>query len=285
MARYSGLLTVGSVAAALRDQTDKIILASLASPAWVAYYGIAARLSGVVMEIIRLFYVPLLTAVGALNAIGDWEGVRRIYGKVMSVVSVVTGVLLVVLAGLTETLVVLWIGYPIPEVTVLLWFLILGSATAAMLTGPGTALCRGCGRVEIETTYLILNLVLNLVLTVVLVLAIGAVGSAVATGTTWAISSVMFLFVLHKNLDLPTVASKRAAATALLAAAVATSVHWTLNLVGLPQGRREAFTTATLLGSAGLLTYLGLLASFGLLSIPNAYQSFRSALRRTRSVA
>ena len=278
MARYSGLLTVGSVAAALRDQTDKIVLASLASPAWVGYYGMAARLSGTVMEVIRLFYSPLLTAAGALNAMGDWDGVRRLYRRLMAVVSTVTGALVVVVAGLAERLVVLWVGFPIPQVALLLWLLITGSATAAMLTGPGTAISRGCGRVGIETTYLSFNLVLNLVLTVLFVLAIGAVGTAVATGSTWALSSILFLFVLHKNLDLPVEASRRAAGTALLAAVVTVGVHYASTMLGLPQGRHDAFVSVVLLGPASVLLYLGLLVSFRLASVTDAYAGVRSAL-------
>ena len=280
MARYSGLLTLGSVAAALRDQTDKIILASLASPTWVGYYGIAARLSGLVMEIIRFFYLPILTAVGALNAMGDWDGVRRLYSRLMAIVSIVTGVVVVVVAGLADRLVVLWIGHPIPQVTLLLWLLITGSATAAMLTGPGTAICRGCGRVGIETTYLAFNLVLNLVLTVSLVLVIGPVGTAVATGSTWALSSMLFLFVLHKRLDLPVEASRRAGGTALLAAAVAIAVYWTSSVLGLPEGRHDALVSVVLLGAASGLLYLGLAVSFRLVSVSEAYGGMRSLLRR-----
>jgi O-antigen/teichoic acid export membrane protein len=279
MARYSGLVTVGSVAAGLRDQTDKVILASLASPAWVGYYGIAARLSGLVMEIISFFYLPILTAVGALNAMGDWDGVRRLYSRLMATVSSVTGLVVVVVAGLADRLVVLWIGHPIPQVTILLWLLVTGSASAAMLTGPGTAICRGCGRVGIETTYLAFNLVLNLVMTVSLVLLIGPIGTAVATGSTWALSSILFLFVLHKNLDLPAEASRRAGGTALLAAAVAVALYWMSSIIGLPQGRYDAFVSIALLGAAGSLVYLGLVASFGLVSVSDAYGGLRSLLR------
>ena len=278
MARYSGLLTVGSVAAALRDQTDKIILASLASPAWVGYYGMAARLSGLVMEILRPLYSPLLTAAGALNAMGDWDGVRRLYSRAMAIVSILTGMVVVVVAGLADRLVVLWIGYPIPQVTLLLWLLITGSATAAMLTGPGTAICRGCGRAGIETTYLSFNLVLNVVLTILLVLAIGPVGTAVATGSTWALSSILFLFLLHKSLDLPVEASRRAAGTACVAAAVAVAVYWTSNLIGLPGGRHDALVSVVALGAGGVLLYLGLVASFRLVSVREAYDGTRSLL-------
>ncbi len=279
IARYSGLLSLGSVAGALRDQTDKVILASLASPAWVAYYGIAARLCALVMEIISFFYLPILTAVGALNAMGDWDGVRRLYSRLMATVSCATGLVVLVVAGLADRLVVLWMGHPIPQVTILLWLLITGSASAAMLTGPGTAICRGCGRVGIETTYLAFNLVLNLILTVVLVLLIGPIGTAVATGSTWALSSILFLFVLHKNLDLPIEASRRAGGTAMLAAAVAVGLYWTSSAFGIPLGRREAFTSIMLLGTAGGLVYLGLVGSFGLVSLRDAYGGLRSLVR------
>ncbi len=280
MARYSGLLTVGSVAAALRDQTDKVILASLASPAWVAYYAIAARLCGLVMEIIRFFYLPILTAVGALNAMGDWDGIRRLYSRLMATVSIVTGLVVVVVAGLADHLVVLWLGHPIPEVRLLLWLLITGSASAAMLTGPGTAICRGCGRVGIETTYLAFNLVLNLVLTVSLVLLIGPIGTAVATGLTWALSSILFLFVLHSRLDLPAEASRRAGGTAFLAAVAAVALYWISGAFGVAAGRLEAFVSVVLFGAAGGLVYFGLIVSSGLVSITDAHSGLRSLMRR-----
>ena len=279
MARYSGFATVGSVAQALRDQTDKIILAALASPAWVAYYGMAARLCSLVLEIIGFFYVPVLTAAGALNAMGDWDAVRRLYTRLMAVVSVLTGLVVVVVAGLADRLIVLWIGHPIPEVTILLWLLIAGAASAAMLTGPGTAICRGCGRVEIETAYLAFNLVLNVVLTVSLVLLIGPIGTAVATGLTWALASILFLVVLHKALDLPVGASWRAGGTALLAAAVTAAVYVTSASWGLDRDRRDAFVSIALLGTAGGLVYLALVAAFRLVPVHETYGSVRALLR------
>lgn len=281
MARYSGFLMVGAVAAALRDQTDKVVLASLASPTWVGYYGMAARLAALVMEIIRFFYLPILTAVGALNAMRDWEGVRRLYSRLMAVVSVVTGLIVVVVSGLADYIVVLWIGRPIVEVTPLLWWLMAGSASAAMLTGPGTAICRGAGRPGIETAYLAVNLVLNLVLTVLLVLLIGPVGTAVATGSTWAAASILFLVVLHLSLDLPVEASRQAAATAVLAATVAGILYWMTGLIGVPDSRADALLYIVLLGTAGALVYLGLLVSLRLMSVRSTVGELRTLVRRS----
>jgi O-antigen/teichoic acid export membrane protein len=277
--RYSGLLAVGAGATVLRDQTDKLILATLASPSWVGYYAMAARLSGVVMETIRFFYTPLLTAVGALTAAGDWDGVRRLYSRVMATVSIVTGLVVILVAGLADRIVILWIGRPIPEVTLLLWLLIVGSASAATLTGPGTAICRGVGRAGIETTYLTLNLVLNLGFTVALVLLIGPIGTAVATGSTWAVSSVLFLWVLHERLDLPAVASRRSGARLVLAAAVAGAVYAASRLVDLPDGRQAALASIALFGAAGAAVYLGLLVLFRLMSVDHVAGGVRSVLR------
>jgi O-antigen/teichoic acid export membrane protein len=279
MARYSGLLMVGSLASALRDQTDKIVLASLASPTWVGYYGIAVRLSTLVMEIIRFVYLPILTAVGALNAMGDWDGVRKLYRQLMAVVSIVTGLIVVLVLGLADYLIVFWIGRPIPEVTPLLWWLMAGSALAAMLTGPGTAICRGCGRPGIETIYLAVNLALNLVLTVSLVLLIGPVGTAVATGSTWALSSILFLFVLHANVDLPVDASRRAAFTTVVAGVFAAAVYWVSGLMGLPEGRPQALWYCAVLGSLSAMGYFGALAMFRLMSVPDAVRGLRGLLR------
>lgn len=276
--RYSGWLTVSGVAASLRDQTDKIVLSSLASPEWVGYYGMASRLAGLVLEVLRPLYSPMISAAGALRAMSDWDGVRSLYSRSMFIVSILTGTAAVVVAGLVDRLVILWIGETIPQVRVLLWLLITGTATAAILTGSGTAVARGCGLAAIEATYLAVNLVLNLVFTVTLVLLIGPVGTAAATGLTWALSSILFLFVLHRKMDLPVEASRQAAGAALVAAATAGIVYWTSSWLGLPDGRREAFASLALLGTASALLYFGLLASLRLVSVRRVYGGLRSLL-------
>ena len=59
-------MLIGSVSAALRGSTDKIILASMASPVWAGQLlGIAARLANLVMEASNVFYAPLIAVVRA----------------------------------------------------------------------------------------------------------------------------------------------------------------------------------------------------------------------------
>jgi O-antigen/teichoic acid export membrane protein len=275
-------MLTGYVSAALRDQTDKVILASLASMTWVGYYSIAARLASLVMELVRFFYLPMLTAVGALDAVGDWSGIRQLYQRMMAIVSGLTGAVVVVVGGLSGPLVVLWIGHPIPQVTPLVLLLLTGTASAVMLTGPGTALCRGVGKVGIETTYVAVNLLLNLVVTVVLVMSIGPIGTVIASGTTWALSAVLFTVVLHRRLSLPTEATRRAGYTAVLAAALALGVSVLSARAGVPLTRGGALGMLLLYGSAVVCAYTA--AAFGLRLLPRPrLRTLVWALRRTET--
>jgi O-antigen/teichoic acid export membrane protein len=118
--------------------------------------------------------------------------------------------------------------------------------------------------------------VLNLVLTISLVMLIGPTGTAIATGSTWAVSSILFLFVLHARVDLPREASRRAAITALLAAMVAAIVYWASGLIGVPSGRSDAFWYCVVLGTGGGAGYFGLLLAFRMLSIRDAMGGLRA---------
>ena len=80
------------------EQTDKVILASLASPEWVATTDRGTAV-GFGDGDHQFCYLPMLTAVAALNAIGDWDGIRRLYRRLMETVSIVTGLIVVVVAG------------------------------------------------------------------------------------------------------------------------------------------------------------------------------------------
>ncbi|MHB8837656.1 MAG: lipopolysaccharide biosynthesis protein [Gemmatimonadaceae bacterium] len=255
-ARYSGLMMIGFLSSALRDQTDKLVLSTFASASWVGYYSIASKLANLVMEVVRFFYMPMLTAVGALYAVDDWEGVRRLYSRMMAVVSTVAGIVVVVVAGMSGPLIVMWMGHPIPEVTPLLLLLLSGTAAAVMLTGPGTALCRGIGRVEIETAYVSMNLVLNLALTILLVLAIGPFGTVVASGTTWAVSAALFALLLHNRLPLPVEATRRAGFAALLAASLAVGLNAIMSRGQQPDGRVAALLVLLTYGLPAAASYV-----------------------------
>ncbi len=264
--RYAALLMVGYASAALKDPTDKMVLAGLASATWAGYYGLASRLATLVLEIVRFFYTPLLTAVAALNAQSLWQGVRRLYDGMMTVVPVAAGAVAVVVAGLHDRLLVLWLGRSIAEVPPMLLLLLGGNTFAVILTGPGTALCRGLGRVWIETTYITAYLVLNLTLTVTLVVLVGPLGTVIASGVSWAAASVLFAVVLHRVLDLPASAMRRAAATLVCTGAAALVTRLISAAVPASGTRLEALFALGALGLVAVAVYAVLLVSTRVLS-------------------
>ena len=203
MSKYLGMLLIGTGAVALRGQKDRLILAAFTSSTWVGFYGIAARLVSPIMEISNFIYVPVIAAAGNLNGSGNWKAMGDLYSRLMRIVPFGVGLVAVLLIGLQREIQIIWLGEYVPEVRPILLWLLLGQVTAVVLTGPGTAILKGAGRLRIETAYIVLSLVLNVLSTIVLICMIGPMGSVVSSGGTWALASLLFVFLLHKHTSLP----------------------------------------------------------------------------------
>ncbi len=268
MGKYAGLLMVGFSSAALRDQTDKLVLAGFASSTWVGYYGIAARLAFLVMEVARFFYSPLLTAAGSMHAAKNWAGVQRLYQNMMVLVGIAAGVVTVVVAGLHVRLMSMWVGYTNPNIATIALILLAGNASAVILTGPGTAICRAIGKVWVETAYVVVNLVGNLILTISLVLLMGAMGTVIASGSTWAVSAVVFTFILPKLVDLPKDATEKARWFMVAVIGCSGVVYYVAKLFPMPAGRLQGALYFFPMATIAALFYLGVITATGL--VPRA---------------
>jgi O-antigen/teichoic acid export membrane protein len=261
--RYAGLLFVGSISVALRDQTDKLVFAFLASPIWVGYYAIASRL---VMEINNSVYNPTIAAAGALASSGETNQLAGLYKTLMAWVPMLSGLVLVIVVGTHSQLMYLWLGRVIPQVIPLLLMLVLANALVVALTGPGTSICRGIGRVEIETSYVVFNLVLNAVFTVLLVKLIGPFGSAIASVGSWTLGSVYFVWRLHRKIHLPVRATMTAVGIYCCAAATGFLTMFVINFAArAPVSRKMSLEVLTIAGLSSITVYLLVLRLFRLL--------------------
>jgi O-antigen/teichoic acid export membrane protein len=216
LAPYAGFMLLHSVSAALRDQTDKVVLSSIASPLWTGYFGIAARLAGVVPLISSFFYVPTIAAAGALSGRGDSKAIHRLYDDAMRMTSVSVGLFAVLIAGLHDRILMLWLGKAMPEVSLLLYLLLGGYAFAVIMTGAGTAICKGTGRVKMEATYIAAGFMMNIVLKFALVPLVGPIGTLAASTISWVLSAVFFVFLMHRGTDLPTSATMKGCKTVII---------------------------------------------------------------------
>ena len=145
---FAAFLAIGQISLTLRDTTDKFVLASVGNTIWTAWFGLASRLASLSLMVCSFFYVPLIAAVAALDAQNDWAGVCRLYTNTMIVMPFLGGAFVVLVASTYDRLLMMWIGQSIPRVGPILFILLAGNIIAVALTGVGSSLCKGIGKVE-----------------------------------------------------------------------------------------------------------------------------------------
>lgn len=247
--RYLGFLTIGSFSGLLRGETDKLVLAGFASPRWVGVYAVAARLSSLVMESCNFFYTPTIAATGVMNGRGDWQGVKSLYVTMAAVFPVAAGLVTVLVLSLYDRLTILWLGRSVPGIAPILFLVIAGNAFAVIVGGVGTCICRGLGKLELETTYVVVSLTLNIILTIVLVLSVGAIGTVIASTVSWAIGVVLFVVLLHRRFDLPLSGTYRSFGTLLFVALVVAGARVLIPSYTSDSNRISALMSAAKLGT------------------------------------
>jgi O-antigen/teichoic acid export membrane protein len=265
--RYAGFLALGWISMVLRDQTDKLVLANAGNSLWTAWFGMASRLANLVLIVCGFFYVPVMSAVAALHARGDWAGVRKLYENVTIALPIPMGLIVVLIASAYDRLLVVWIGRNVPQVAPLLFLLLAGNIAAVVLTGAGTSLCMGIGRVEIQTTYIIVCVASNIILKFVLTWLLGPIGSVVSSAASWTLGSIVFVFLLHRAVHLPRSALRAAATIPVMAAAV---VMARLVAGAIPNSvtRWHAVVSACGIGLFGIAIYVLLLIGLGVTPWP-----------------
>ena len=180
---------------------------------------------------------------------------RYVPYQMMMVVPAAAGAVIVVVAGFPRHLMILWIGRDVPQAVPLLSLLLCGYAAAVILTGPGTCVCKGIGRIEIETVYLAVSLVLNLGLTIALVRWVGPTGTVIATAVSCAVGSLFFAFYLHRRLPLRAAATTRAGRALIGIGAVVVLTRFCASYVTLPADRISAMLSLVTLSPALIVVY------------------------------
>ena len=256
--KYAGFLALGQISIALRDQTDKLVLARVGSTVWTAWFGLASRLASLALIVCSFFYVPLVSAVAALAARGDWAGVRRIYASTMIGMPYLAGAFVVLVASTYDRLLMMWIGRSVPQVGPILFILLFGNITAVVLTGVGSSLCKGIGKVSIETTYIVICVVANVILKLILTPWLGPIGAVLSSSVSWALGSVVFVILMHRAVDLPNTAIRAAAMIPMMFVAVMATRALT-GFVPASTTRWEAAVAAAGIGLSSIAIFSALL--------------------------
>ncbi len=257
--RYASWLTVGTVTLAFRSHLVKILLSSLASAQWVGYFSMANMLALAVTETCSFFYTPIVSAVGATHSGGNWDEVKSIYTNMTILIALAVGIVGILILGFYDRILILWMGRAMPQLVPILFILVVGNALAVIMTGAGTAVCRGIGKVYIETRYVVISLLLNAILAVILIIWLGALGAVAAASLSWVLSSAYFLTLMHRRVDLPV----RSTLFGLLggAAAVITVIltRAALSFIAAPTTRLGALRDILVVGALAVAFYFAIM--------------------------
>lgn len=261
-APFAAFMVVGVLASMSREQADKLFMAATASSAWVGYYSIASRLANLIMVVCTFLYVPTLAAVGGLSGHPDPGKLNRVYGDVCTLTILSVGLAVVILGSLSDRLTILWIGRAIPEVESILHVMVGGIALAAMLTGGGTAICKGLGILHIELKYIVLSLAANAALKILLIPLFGAIGSVIASFGSWGLASIAFIFMFHRATGIATGPSFRIAGSVAIALVCIALARYTGGLMPLGTDRLEQVVPIAIIATfvSGLYVILSVVA-------------------------
>lgn len=203
------LTLVGAVTLLFRNHISKLILAAMDTAEAVANYGIASRIASLVYLTVTFIMTPTITAVSAAFAVNDEKTITSIFSESLSSFAFLNNLITLLLCVLSERLIVVWIGFCTYEINLFTQILLIGQSIAVLTTAIGVSVCTGLGRREIETHYIILNLILNLMFLLLLVKILGPIGAVIASSATWAISGFYFIYIMHKKINLPRLATKK----------------------------------------------------------------------------
>ena len=200
---FASLLLLSNATMLGRDHADKVLLASIDSPTATANFGIAQRLTMLVMQVVSVLYFPLTAAIGAMHGRGDWQGIRNLYRQSQMWFGTLVGMIVFLICCLRRPLFVLWLGEPMPAVDAYLGWLMIGVVAAVSLGGAGVAFAKGVGKPGYETVYAAISFALLVPMKIVGIWSFGNSGMVAASAISWAIGAWFLCHMIRKHLKMP----------------------------------------------------------------------------------
>lgn len=235
---FGGATLVGTLAAQVSLQVDKLVIAAVLPLARVTYYAVPFNLAA------KLFVVPyavgpaLFPAVSETAALGRAGELRMLYLRTTKMLFTTSLPFVLILALWADRVLAVWIGDDFAQegarslrVLALAFFVLL-------MTQPATDVARGTGRPGIGAAIGAVDAVLVTVLCLVLVPRVGIDGAALAILVGTGVGSVFFVALVQRGMlglrhrDV----ARRALARPMLAGLGCAVLLWALRpaVTGLP---------------------------------------------------
>lgn len=251
--RYCVPIQVTSVAAAVSNETDRLVLGGFLGPTAAAGYEPGNKLANLLRMPAALITTAMFPAAATTAAKADPARLDRFYlgmTKYLAAYAALGAAFLVVCA---DPLVRLWLGHQVPLAAVTLALMAPAYAVNAC-TCAAQMVTRAEGRPGRETRFALVTAALNLALTLPLLMLLGPWGVPLSSALALLGGAAYFLVHFHHDSGRPLRALGQALAWPVLAGATAGLAGW-LATPHLPGGPGRAGAATTLL-CQGLLTVL-----------------------------
>jgi O-antigen/teichoic acid export membrane protein/glycosyltransferase involved in cell wall biosynthesis len=200
--RYGGAVQASQAGGALNAESDRLVISGVAGVASAGALDVGLRLVNLIGLVPFCLLYSLFPAFARLAAQGDRRGLDAIYVRASRRVATASLVPTALLAACAPSVIVLWLGRPVPFAAACLLAL-CPAVGIGSLTGVASAICRAEGAPGRETRFVMTTAALNVVLTLALAVAVGPIGVAVATSLATVLGAVGFLASFHRATGRP----------------------------------------------------------------------------------
>jgi O-antigen/teichoic acid export membrane protein len=262
VAGYGLRVQVSSAAAAVNNETDRLVLGGFFEPQTVAGFDLGSRLA----NLLRLPPSLVLTALFPAAAVAAGTGSDRLdllYVRATRYLAAFAAIGAAALMVSADPLVRLWLGHPVPLAATTIVVLTPGYAVN-VVSGAAAVVTRAQGRPGTETRYALLAAALNIVLTIPLLRLLGPWGVPLSTTVSASVSTVYFFAHFHRSSRRALAPLVRALWPPALAGVVAATATW-LAEAGLPDGAGRANAAWAVVSRSGLVVVVAatILAALG----------------------
>ncbi len=263
LVNYGAKVQVTQLADLASYQMGKVWLGFFVGLNSVTFFELGSKVALTGKRLSRVMISAVMPAASEIEAKQDEETLRQLYLRGSKYLALVASPLMLFLAFAAPLLVRAWMG-PGYELSVLVVQALSLGYLAHLLAGVGTAIIKGVGKPEYETQYTLLLLFLEIVLGIALVIKLGFVGVLIATPLALTLSSLYFMVLFHRFLEMSLVQFARDVflkpiVASLLAGMCFFVVYYVLSQFLLLQGRMVCLGVLALGGLVFTGAYFGLI--------------------------
>jgi O-antigen/teichoic acid export membrane protein len=272
VAGYGLRVQVSSAAAAVNNETDRLVLGGFFQPQTVAAFDVGSRLANLLRLPPSLVLTALFPAAAVAATDTGSDRLDLLYVRATRYLAAFAAVGAAALVVSADPLVRLWLGHPVPLAATTIVVLTPGYAVN-VVSGAVAVVTRAQGRPGTETRYAVLAAALNIVLTIPLLRLLGPWGVPLSTTVSASVSTVYFFVHFHRSSRRPLAPLVRALWRPAVAGVVAASVTW-LAAAGLPDGVGRADAAYAVVCRSGLVVLIAALV-LAALGFPTAAERAR----------